>query len=512
MNMQIGEVDMRATVIDLGSNSVKLVNFNILHDNSYKPYHQEGFRIKLAEGLTETGFLGEEPMERAIDALKLFRDIIKFESINYVLPIATSAVREAANKIEFLKKIHQETGFKFRILSGIEEALYSYVGAIRSLRIPSALFFDLGGGSLEIVYTEQFKIKKIMSLPLGALRLSQMYADKDNNFSNQNYEKMKFRISELLPDRQELNINEQTMLVGVGGTIRNLAKYNQMLTNYPFSKIHNYKMSYESIFNISKKFQAIGTEKIAKIDSISNGRAETMIAGSCVVETIMEKLGFKKIIVSAQGLREGTLSVSLENSKKFSLGKIIEQKRIEDSVRFACEQDLLPTFLEDITILLFSMGVINERDRKIFAQSIRHLSKVSSFRNVGNVVHLIMDEDSSLTHREQLISALSIINSKKKKKSERLQEKYKSILKPQDKKTIKKMAALLSFGDILHNIKPKMILHKKSKDEITLELFINNETFPEKLFRDACKKLNENFEVKISYFINKKKKSILGLK
>ncbi|HEY7367616.1 MAG TPA: hypothetical protein VH562_04060, partial [Nitrosopumilaceae archaeon] len=331
---------MRASVIDLGSNSVKLVNFNILHDNSYKPYRQEGFRIKLAEGLTETGFLGEEPMERAIDALKLFRDIVKIESIHYVLPIATSAVREAANKIEFLKKIYQETGFKFRILSGIEEALYSYVGAIRSLRIPSALFFDLGGGSLEIVYTEQFKIKKIMSLPLGALRLSQMYANKDNNFSNQNYEKMKFRISELLPDRKELNITEQTMLVGVGGTIRNIAKYNQMLTNYPFSKIHNYKMSYESIFDISKKFQAIGTEKIAKIDSISTGRAETMIAGSCVVETIMEKLGFKKIIVSAQGLREGTLSVSLENPKKFSLGKIIEQKRIEDSVRFACEQDL----------------------------------------------------------------------------------------------------------------------------------------------------------------------------
>jgi exopolyphosphatase/guanosine-5'-triphosphate,3'-diphosphate pyrophosphatase len=271
-------------------------------------------------------------------------------------------------------------------------------------------------------------------------------------------------------------------------------------------------MSYESIFDISNKFQAIGTEKIAKIDSISNGRAETMIAGSCVVETIMEKLGFEKIVVSAQGLREGTLSVSLENPKKFSLGKIIEQKRIEDSVRFACEQDLLPTFLEDIIMLLFSMGVINERDRKIFAQSIRHLSKVASFRNVGNVVHLIMDEDSSLTHREQLISALSIINSKKKKKSERLQEKYKSILKTQDKKTIKKMAALLSFGDIVHNMKTKMILHKKSKDEITIELFTNSDTFPEKLFKDACKKLNENFDVKISYIINKKKKSILGLK
>jgi len=502
---------MKASVIDLGSNSIKLVNYNIFHDNSYNQYHHEGYLVKLAEGLTETGFLGNEQMQRAIEVLHLFNDIIKVESINHVLPIATSAVREAANKFEFLQKIYQETGFKFRILSGTEEALYSYVGAIRSLRIPTVLFFDLGGGSLELVYAENFQIKKIMSLPLGALRLTQMYSD-DGSFSNPEYEKLKFRIDELIPDRNELKMNENTILVGVGGTLRNIVKYNQKLTSYPFSKIHNYSMKYKSVFDITKKFQAIGKEKIAKIDSINSGRAETMIAGSTVIETIMKKLEFDKLVVSAQGLREGTLSISLEHPKLFSSGKLIEQQRIENSVKFACEQDLLPSDLEDFIRSLISINAIDESDRKIFAQAIRRVSKVSSFRNLGNIVYFIMDEDSSLTHREQLISALSIIYSKKKKKAERLLQKYDSLLLPQDKKTIKKIAILITFGKILQNTKTKIILSRRNNNQITIEVAPSSIPFPENLFNTACKRLCQNFGLDIQYIINNKKTTILNSK
>ena len=79
--------------------------------------------------------------------------------------MATSAVREAANKDDFLREVYEKTRFQFRVLSGKEEALFSYLGAIKSTCIPTAVFFDLGGGSLEIVYTENFRIKQFMSLP-----------------------------------------------------------------------------------------------------------------------------------------------------------------------------------------------------------------------------------------------------------------------------------------------------------------------------------------------------------
>ena len=99
-------------------------------------------------------------MSRAIDTLQVFRDIIQLNPIKSVLPIATSAVREASNKEDFLNTVSKETGFNFKVLSEREEALYSYVGAIKSLHIADSLFFDIGGGSLEIVYAERFKIKK----------------------------------------------------------------------------------------------------------------------------------------------------------------------------------------------------------------------------------------------------------------------------------------------------------------------------------------------------------------
>src|SRR5215510_9500533 len=186
---------MKVSVIDLGFNSVKLVNFDIKKDGSFKAYQQEGVKVKLGESLNETGYLGKEQVDRTINALRMFRDIINFDSVRHVLPVATSAVREAGNKVDFLKKVYSQTGFQFKVLSGQEEGLYSYVGALQATCTPTTLFFDLGGGSLELVYTENYGIKKIKSYPLGALRLSQMFGRKDGTFSKKDYARMIKHIS-----------------------------------------------------------------------------------------------------------------------------------------------------------------------------------------------------------------------------------------------------------------------------------------------------------------------------
>jgi exopolyphosphatase/guanosine-5'-triphosphate,3'-diphosphate pyrophosphatase len=180
---------LKISVIDVGFNSAKLVNYYIEKDHSYAPYSQEGVTVRLGEGVDESRFLNESSIRRTIDALKLFRDIVKFESVDHVLAVTTSAVREANNKDDFLAEVYQKTGFRLRVLSGKEESLYSFGGALRSICLPTTLFFDLGGGSLEMVYSENFKIKKIISLPLGALRLSNLYNDDNNSksFTKKNY-------------------------------------------------------------------------------------------------------------------------------------------------------------------------------------------------------------------------------------------------------------------------------------------------------------------------------------
>jgi exopolyphosphatase / guanosine-5'-triphosphate,3'-diphosphate pyrophosphatase len=325
---------LKVSVIDLGFNSIKLVNYQVNKDNSYKAYEQKRMNVRLGEGLDSTGHLNDKSIQRTIDSLKFFRDIINFQSIKDVLPVATSAVREASNQKDFLKEIYEETGFRFRVLSGKEEALYSYLGALKSVCIPTTLFFDLGGGSIEMVYTENFKIKKFISLPIGALRLSLTYGRMDDTFAKERYEKMKQYILESLPDRKELDMSPKPKLLGVGGTLRAIARYHYYY-NYNHDqglgsceldrKIRNCRLDYESIAMIHKKLYKMKPKDIAKISAIGKNRANTITAGSCVIGMLMMKLGFGKVIASASGLRDGILSSFLERPISYS-GEDINNK------------------------------------------------------------------------------------------------------------------------------------------------------------------------------------------
>lgn len=487
----------KAAVIDLGSNSVKLVNYNIGIDNNYKPYHQESVRVKLAEGL-EDGIIQEKYIEKTIETMKLFRNIVDFEQIDYVICIATSVVRDAKNNTELLAKIYHETGFKFKILSETQEALYSYIGAIRSLKIPSVIFFDLGGGSLEIVYASNYKIKTIISLPFGSLRLSQLFTGKKGNFSNNNYYEMSEYIVHALPSREELRIVEnQIPVVGVGGTLRTITKYDQELKNYQLKKIHNYSMSSDSINQIGQRLMTYDVEQISKIESIGSGRSDTVQAGICVITELMKKLELNDLLVCAHGLREGTLFVSMQYPNEFFNDVEISLQQIHDIINISTHSENLSKHVEDFVHLLFSITLISEKERILLSQAISQIDMLSSFRDVDNIVYALMDDDSSLTHREQLIVALSLVYSKKKKKSESLILKYRILLQKNDKKIIRKISSIISLCDIF--FKTQATVNSLYEDSnLILKIYPKNNIFPEILFKQACEKLENAFDIHIT--------------
>ena len=212
---------MKASVIDLGYNSLKMVSYEVKPDKTFRAYDQRGELTRLGEGLHETGVLGRAAIDRTIRQLKLFNEANKLEGVERVLAIATSPLREAGNGDEFLKEAADQTGLRFRVLTGKEEALYSYMGAAAT-RLPNVLFFDLGGGSLELTYARDNKVRKILSLPLGALRTTELFRPDGRRFDRKAYNSMRRRISDLLPTREELGIGARdgTVLLGVGGTIR----------------------------------------------------------------------------------------------------------------------------------------------------------------------------------------------------------------------------------------------------------------------------------------------------
>lgn len=444
---------MKVSVIDLGFNSAKMVSYDVKRDGTFKAYRQDGVKVKLGEGLGRRGYLSGEPVERTIEALKLFRDIVNFDSVHHVLPVATSAVRDAANRDSLLRQIKEKTGFQFKVLSGVEEGFYSYIGALEAMCIPTSLFFDLGGGSLELVYTENYEIKKISSYPLGALRLSKIYGNGDGSFSKKAYGKMKEHIMDTLPNRKELGTSVDTTLVGVGGTLRAIARREQELTEYGLDKIHNFRIDYSSLSSITEALYKMDKNDLVKVKSIGSNRTDTIIAGSTTISLLMKKLEFDRVLVSAKGLREGILSVFLHDPKIF-YGSGITAELAKAHVKSACQQKALPQYAFSLVKPLVSSGLLREKERIILSHALKENATLSSVINPGNLFYLLVDADNAfLTHREQLILAIAIVRTKKEKTADWLFSRYESILEPQNRKSIEKISTCIVFSQILERTK-----------------------------------------------------------
>jgi exopolyphosphatase/guanosine-5'-triphosphate,3'-diphosphate pyrophosphatase len=304
------------------------VNYNVDTNNSFKREEQFSVKARLGEGLGNDRLLNEQAMTRTIKTLKKFRKIINLRMIRVVLPVATSAVREASNQKEFLSLAQKETGFRFKVLDEEKEALYSYIGASRIIWPPKAVFFDLGGGSLEMVSTKDYKVEKIISLPLGALRLSERFISNPKGvLSKKDVLLLEKEIDDSLTSSDDLETSKDMPLVGIGGSVRAIARYHQEITKHRPTKLQNYVMDSFSIRSIRKNLCKLAYDEIANIDAIGKRRARSIAAASVVIDRLMQKLEIEKIIVSTYGLREGYLSEYLRspsniNSHRLNIKKI----------------------------------------------------------------------------------------------------------------------------------------------------------------------------------------------
>jgi exopolyphosphatase / guanosine-5'-triphosphate,3'-diphosphate pyrophosphatase len=471
-----------------------LVIYNVSDDDSFDVYQQEGIKVRLGEGLDEKGRLEKKPISRAIDTLKVFRDIIQLNPIKSVLPIATSAVREASNREEFLNVVSKETGFNFKVLSEREEALYSYVGAIKSLRIPDALFFDIGGGSLEIVYAEQFKIKKVISLPLGALRLTHQFDGRKGKFADKNFKDLKRYVWDLLPNKKDLGLSKEVKLVGVGGALRALARYEQRISRYPLDKIHNYKISHNSLDSTVNELSKMKSGDISKISVIGSSRAETIVAGSCVIDSLMKKYNFSDLYVSNHGLREGALSIFLEDPKTY-YDRHPGAEQIRKIIGLD-EQHKTSPEKEGFLNTLLSVKLISKREQKIFDYAEKIISEKSAFSNPQSVFYSVMDEDVPLNHNDQLVLGLSLVHTRHTKTSEWLFTRYKTILSQQDRLSMKKISALITLRKVLERTKSKVeVKHHGSR--IVEIIIIQSRPTQKFLLKDALRKFEDAFDIKV---------------
>lgn len=502
---------MKLSVIDLGYNSIKLVCYDVNSDGTFRAYDRRSIKTKIGSGLTESGYLSEVANRDTIESLRLFRDILSSDDVKNILAVATSAVREAKNRNRFILDIYEKTGFSFRILSHKEESYYSWCGALHSTCISDALFFDLGGGSLELVHSQDFKIRNHVSLPLGALRMARSLNQKSEGqgkkYVRKRLMKLEQRILKSLPDRKQFAFSPDVTIVGVGGTLRTVAQYDQDLINYPLDRINNYKMKIEHIEGITEKLAGMSIDEITEIESIGSSRADTVVHGCSVILSLMRQLGFDSIVVSTEGLREG-LVLSFVNDTGYLSSDSIQptlRSQVEYIVKIGCSRIPPASRYHKFLETLLSAGLLKEREHQILIEALHRIHQFHRLLNTNTLFYTLIDgEYKNLSHGELLVLCLSIIYSKKPKASNRLFAKYKSILHtPQNKRSIEKISSCLNFIAAIE--KSHAIIHNVRYDGNILHIDLScydMSKFPRYLFEEARKSLILSFGMSVDYSIH----------
>ena len=288
----------RAAVIDIGSNSVRLVIFDVL-GASMLPTFNEKVMAGLGVGLSKTGKLSGPGQEAALSALARYRAILKALNLRNFLAVATAAVRAADDGPDFIRKANRVLGRPVSVLSGEDEARLSALGVEASFHEPQGIIGDLGGSSLEFMQIGKGKAKG-ESLMLGPLSLIEIGNDAKELRKAVRSELKK---SDVLP-------RAKGRFFAVGGAWRTFAKINMEVENYALQVLHGYQMNQGQIARTAKLCIDSLNNAAARstLESIDKRRARHMPIAAIVLEEVLAASKLDGMSVSSAGLREGVLT------------------------------------------------------------------------------------------------------------------------------------------------------------------------------------------------------------
>ena len=297
----------RTAVIDMGSNSFRLVVFTAA-DGWWTRTDEIYLPVRIGEGLDATGKLGKGPMKRALEAADVFAHFCKATRItaDEIQAVATSAIRDASNQPVFLDRVREETGLEVRVLSREEEAYYGYLAAVNSTTLADGAVFDLGGGSLQLVEVKSRHPDHLGSWPLGAVRMTEHFLSDDDPPSKKARKALRAHVHETLAGEAGWLTRSGRQIVGIGGTMRNLAAAIQAQIGLPsLGGIQGFEIRRDDLDDLIETLSELPADDRGDVKGIKYARADLILAGAIVVRAVLEHGEFDAITVTEAGLREG---------------------------------------------------------------------------------------------------------------------------------------------------------------------------------------------------------------
>ena len=334
-------------VIDIGSNSARMAIFEKTSRYGFHLIYEVKSKVRISEGCYENGgYLQGIPMRRAIMALRDFRLIAKKYAARKLLCVATSAIRDAPNKMEFLRMARKQSGIDIKVIDGAKEAWYGGIACANLSHNKNGITIDIGGGSTECAIIKDGRVYDLISLKLGTIRLKELFFDHHKGL-----EAAKEFIKNELKKLPKHFVHDNVF--GIGGTIRAIAKINSKQTKYPIKTIHGYEILVKECKNFIQMIYKTKEERLEEI-GVPVDRRDNIRSGALIFWLLLEHFGAKKITASGVGVREGVFLADMLRGQNFRFPNGIYPSLIALKDRCKAHQKYLKNISKQ-SLLLFDV-------------------------------------------------------------------------------------------------------------------------------------------------------------
>jgi len=414
------------TIIDIGSNSMRMVVFKKTSRFAFHLINESKSKVKISEGCYENnGNLQPIPMQRAYDALKSFLEIAKNLKSRKILCVATSALRDAPNKKEFLTKISKELKLNIKVIDGKTEAKYGGIATLNLLDCNDFTTVDIGGGSTEFAFIKDGGIVNSVSLDIGTVRIEELFLKNNDIKGAESYIISQLKsIDEKMPT-----------IVGLGGSARALSRIIKKNDDYPLDNLHGFSYDATSKLPFFKSIiEAKSNNELKKL-GVEKDRYDTIASGTIIFKMIVKYFEVKKVITSAVGVREGVY-----------LSDILRTSNYKFPVNFNVSvRSLLDRFVDDES----QSAYLGNNARKIFEtlkplhnldEKYRSILVISSkLEQIGISLNFDRNEDHAFwyilngltygfTHEDKMLIATIVKFTKKSLPKKKNIQKFKTLL------------------------------------------------------------------------------------
>ncbi|MGC5775118.1 Ppx/GppA family phosphatase [Paenibacillus pabuli] len=499
-------------IIDIGSNSIRLVIYEMDPDGAYRIIHEDKYAARLSNVVEQDGTILRHSLDKAITILQQFKATCEAYHTKLIRAAATAAIRNAGNALEIIGWLEAETGLQVERVSGDQEAYYGFLGVTQSIELADGFVVDIGGGSTEITVFRDRKRLHSISLPIGAVNSYARYGREDQ-WSEANAAVLCNEVIEALSEQDWIRQHPGLPLIGLGGTMRTLAKVEQKRTQYSLPVTHHYEIGAEQMENIARSLPHLTSAQRKKVPGLAKDRADIIVPGVLILRTVFRMIQGDRYVVSGAGLRDGLLRDLMAE------GKPVVPDALKDSIRNFIHfgppipENRLHRVHQD-TITMYTALQGNPPDpadaRILYASSMLHMAgkQINYFRYPQHSAYWIMNASIyGLSHRETILSAIAA-DYHPKKRTPQLLHKHRDVLRDSDERHAHRLGSLLRVAEAINRSERiTAIQAAKENDSLQMQFICTGEPLLELSSLDeAVKDLQEAWGVTLSHSIQQASK------